>query len=204
MTPYLLFGTTYAFAAAAQPGPFQAYLVAQALTIGWRRTLPAIFAPLVSDAPIALIVLVVLSRLPLALQHGLRIAGGAFLVYLAVRAVRTWKSFGAAKDTTAQSATRTLADAAVVNFLNPNAWIGWSLVLGPMFLQGWRESAAHGLAVLVSFYLVLVVATAAIVFTLAAARGLGPRVARALVGVSAIALAAFGVYQLWSGARALM
>lgn len=204
MTPYLLFGTTYAFAAAAQPGPFQAYLVAQALSIGWRRTIPAVFAPLVSDAPIALIVLFVLSRLPLPLQHGLRIAGGAFLVYLAVRAVRTWRHYDEAKDVPPQSATRTLADAAVVNFLNPNAWIGWSLVLGPMFLQGWRESAARGLAVLVSFYLVLVVATAAIVFTLAAARGLGPRVARALVGVSAIALAAFGAYQLWSGATALM
>jgi threonine/homoserine/homoserine lactone efflux protein len=199
MTPYILFGMTYAFAAAAQPGPFQAYLVAQALSIGWRRTLPAVFAPLVSDAPIAVIVLVLLSRLPLPLQHGLRIAGGAFLVYLAVRAIRTWKHFDETKETPPQSATRTLADAAVVNFLNPNAWIGWSLILGPMFLQGWRESAARGLAVLVSFYLTLVVATIAIVFTLAAAKRLGPRVARALVGISALALAAFGAYQIFSG-----
>lgn len=204
MTRYLVFGITFAFAAAAQPGPFQAYLVAQALTIGWKRTLPAVFAPLVSDAPIAIIVLLVLSRLPLPLQHGLRVAGGVFLVYLAARAVRTWKHYDEPREAPAQSAKRTLADAAVVNFLNPNAWIGWSLILGPMFLQGWRESAGRGIAVLASFYLTLVLATAAIVFTLAAARRLGPRVARALVGISALALAAFGAYQLWGGTVALV
>ncbi len=204
MTKFVLFGITFAFAAAAQPGPFQAYLVAQALSIGWKRTVPAVLAPVVSDAPIAVIVLLVLTRLPLSLQHGLRVAGGAFLLYLAVRAIRTWKHYAEPKEAPTQSARRTLLDAAVVNFLNPNAWIGWSLILGPMFLQGWREAPARGLAVLVSFYLTLVVGTAAIVLLVAGAKRLGPGIARALVGISAIALAAFGGYQLWSGGAELL
>jgi len=36
------------------------------------------------------------------------------------------------------------------------------------------------------------------------ARSLGPRVARSLVAVSAAALAAFGAYQIWAGATALV
>ena len=204
MTPYLLFGATFAFAAAAQPGPFQAYLVAQTLSSGWRRTLPAVLAPVISDAPIALIVLFILTRLPLPLQQALRIAGGAFLLYLAWRAFRAWRHYAEVRDVPAQSARRTLADAAVVNFLNPNAWIGWSLILGPMFLQGWREAPARGVALLVAFYVTLVAGTAVVVFIVAGAKSLGPRIARALVGVSAIALGAFGAYQIWSGITALV
>ncbi len=204
MMKYLLFGTTYAFAAAAQPGPFQAYLVAQALGIGWRRTLPAVLAPLVSDAPIAFVVLVVLSRLPLAFQHGLHVAGGMFLLYLATRAFKTWRHYEEPRQAPAQSARRTLFDASIVNFLNPNAWIGWSLVLGPLLLQGWREAPGHGIALIGSFYVTLVAGTAAIVFIVAGASRLGPRVARALVAVSVVALAAFGGFQLWSGASALL
>ena len=204
MAQYVLFGATFAFAAAAQPGPFQAYLVAQALSIGWRRTLPAVLAPLVSDAPIALIVLLVLSRLPLTLQHGLRVVGGIFLLYLAARAFRSWRHYDEPREAPPQSARRTLLDASVVNFLNPNAWIGWSLVLGPLLLQGWREAPARGVALIVTFYVILVGGTAAIVFIVASAKRLGPRVARALVGVSIIALTAFGGYQLWSGIKPLV
>lgn len=54
MIPYVVFGLTYGFACAVQPGPFQAYLVSLALAHGWRRALPAALAPLLSDGPIAL------------------------------------------------------------------------------------------------------------------------------------------------------
>ena len=63
VTAYLIFGCAYAFAAAVQPGPFLVYLVSQSLSAGWRRTLPAALAPLLSDGPVAVLVLFVLSRL---------------------------------------------------------------------------------------------------------------------------------------------
>lgn len=65
---YLLQGIGYGFAAAAQPDPFQTYLISQTLLKGWKRTLPAAFAPLVSDGPIIALCLLVLSRVPLWLQ----------------------------------------------------------------------------------------------------------------------------------------
>jgi threonine/homoserine/homoserine lactone efflux protein len=204
VTRYLLFAATYAFAAAAQPGPFQAYLVSRTLTIGWRRTLPAVLAPLISDAPIALAVLVVLARLPLALQHGLRIAGGTFLLYLAFRAFGTWRRYDETPAAPPQSSRRTLLDATVVNFLNPNAWIGWSLIMGPLLLEAWREAPSHAIALIVTFYGILIAGTAVIVLLVAGVTRFGPRVAKSLVAISVVALAAFGGYQLWSGAAALL
>jgi threonine/homoserine/homoserine lactone efflux protein len=61
---YILQGIGYGLAAAAQPGPFQTYLISQALIKGWRRTVPAALAPLVSDGPIIALCLLVLSQLP--------------------------------------------------------------------------------------------------------------------------------------------
>ena len=51
MWVFLIQGIGYGFAAAAQPGPLQTYIISQALTKGWWRALSAAFAPLVSDGP---------------------------------------------------------------------------------------------------------------------------------------------------------
>ena len=43
MLTYALLGATFAFAAVAQPGPLQAYLIVQAANHGWKLTLPRLF-----------------------------------------------------------------------------------------------------------------------------------------------------------------
>ena len=204
MSAYLVWGATYAFAAAVQPGPYQAYLVSEALTHGWRRTLPAALAPVLSDVPIILSVLFVLSVLAPAVTLALRSAGGVFLLYLAWRAYRTWRTYRPSAEGDAGAARRSVLSAAAINLLNPNPWLGWSLVMGPLLLKGWRESPAKGLALLAAFYGTMVVASAGIILLFAGARNLGPRVARGLVGISAAALACFGCWQLWAGASGFL
>ncbi len=90
---YIFQGIGYGFAAGVQPGPLQTYIISQTLTKGWRRVLPAAFAPLISDGPIITICLLVLSQVPLWLQRFLYIAGGLFVLYLAYGAYQTWKHF---------------------------------------------------------------------------------------------------------------
>lgn len=201
MPAYLLFGVTFAFAAAVQPGPLQAYLVSRTLSHGWRRALPAAFSPLVSDGPIIVLALLVLSRMPAGFERGLRLAGGAFLLFLAWRAVRTWRAWTPEMVTGGGASGReSLIGATVVNLLNPGPYLGWGLVMGPLLLRAWRESPAYGVVLLAAFYATLVSGMIATVLLFAGARRLGPRVNRALVGVSALALAAFGLWQLWLGA----
>jgi threonine/homoserine/homoserine lactone efflux protein len=204
MDGYLFLGMTYAFAAAVQPGPFQSYLISQALSRGWRRTLPAALAPLVSDGPIILLVLLVLSQVPPWLQNVLQVAGGFFLLYLAYGAWKAWRDFKAAAPVPAHTAQRTLLKAAVVNLLNPAPYLAWSLVMGPLLLKSWGEAPINGITLLVGFYVTMVASQAGIILIFSAAGGLGPKISRFMVGVSALALGGFGIFQLWSGISSIL
>lgn len=203
MLKYIAIGASLAFAAAVQPGPLQAYLLSRVAAIGWRRTLPASFAPLLSDGPIALLALLVLGRLSPAAHAVLRIAGGLLLFYLAWSAVRHWRTTGSDIGKTAGKTPRTLLEAALVNILNPNPYLGWSLVLGPVVVTAWRESPGRGVAVVAAFYVTMVAMLAASIFALGTTRFLGPRPQRVLLLVSALILAGLGIYQLVMGVQYL-
>ena len=204
MGAYLLFGATFAFASAVQPGPLQTYLVSQALARGWRSTLPAALSPLLSDGPVIVLVLLVLVRVPSRFEHVMRLGGAVFLFYLAIGAYRSWRDWRGTDPSASGSGGRSLFRATVVNLLNPNPYLGWSLVLGPLLLKGWREAPVNGIALVAGFYGTMVLSLAAIIVLFAGARSLGPRVGRGLVGASAIALVCFGAYELWTGASGLL
>jgi threonine/homoserine/homoserine lactone efflux protein len=200
MLTYALLGATFAFAAVVQPGPLQAYLISQAANHGWKRTLPAAFSPLLSDGPIVVVAVLVLSRLPGWFALWLRVAGGIFVLYLAFGAFRTWLAWDRRVETQAPSGSQTLLKATAVNLLNPNPWISWSLVMGPLLLQAWRDAPACGVALLAGFYGVLVAGNAGVIGIFGMAAGMGRRVSRGLIGLSTMALAGFGGYLLWSAA----
>jgi threonine/homoserine/homoserine lactone efflux protein len=93
----------------------------------------------------------------------------------------------------------TLLQAALVNFLNPNPWLGWSLVMGPLFLEAYRQTPANGIALIIGFYTVMVLSLAGLISLFAFARRLGPRVIKGAMLLSVVALLGFGSYQLWLG-----
>lgn len=198
MTLYIVLGLTLGFAASVQPGPLVAYLIAQALSSGWRKALPAAAAPLLSDGPIAVLVLAVLTRVPAGFVHWLRLLGGGFLLFLAAGAARNWLRYDATVPAAAP-AQRGLLKAATINLLNPGAYLGWSLVIGPLLLKAWGEAPARGVAVVAAFYGAMIATNAGIVLLFHLTRALGPRVNRVLIGVSALGLAGFGAYQLLLG-----
>ncbi len=201
MIYYLLLGMTYAFAAAIQPGPFQSYLISQTLSNGWRHTLPAACAPLLSDGPIIVLVVILLSHIPGWFINVLQCAGGVFLFYLALNALKAWRDYNTESVIDSSSSRQSVMQAVVVNFLNPSPYLGWSLVMGPLLLKGWRETPVNGIALLAGFYISMIVSLMGIILLFAFAKTLGPRVTRALIGVSTIALACFGIYQLWFGMK---
>jgi threonine/homoserine/homoserine lactone efflux protein len=196
-------GVTFGFAAAVQPGPFQTYLITQTLSNGWRRTLPAVLAPLLSDGPVLALVLLVLSRVPDRVIQLLHLAGGAFVIYLAVGAFRAWQQFDTQR-ASPQSSQQSLFKAAFVNLLNPNPYLFWSLVGGPLLLAGWRETPANGIGLLLGFYITIIGSMAIGVVLLSTTGRLGPKVNRVLLGVSALALFGMGIYQIWLGASGIL
>ena len=196
---YIAQGIGYGFAAAVQPGPFQTYIISQTLLRGWKRTLAASFAPLVSDGPIIALCLFVLSQVPFWFQRFLYIAGGLFVVYLAYGAFRSWKSFNTSAHIDETGAQQSVLRAALTNMLSPGPYIFWTLVTGPILIRGWREAPIHGIGFLAGFYVTIVSGIAAIILLFGLTRELGPKVNRSLIGISAVALLCFGLYQLWQG-----
>ena len=90
---YLLQGIGFGFAAASQPGPLQTYLITQSITRGWRSALPTALAPLVSDGPIIVLCVLVLSQVPDWMQRFLYLAGGIFVLYLTYGTYKAWREF---------------------------------------------------------------------------------------------------------------
>jgi threonine/homoserine/homoserine lactone efflux protein len=205
MITYLTQGLLLGLPASLTPGPLQAFFFSQTLQHGWQRTLPAALAPLLSDGPIVALVLLLLTQMPPWLLPFLQIVGGLFLLYLA------WGAWKAAHTPPADSAPATsggtgqqnLLKATFMNLLNPNPYIFWSTVAGPAFLNGWRESAAHGLGFLFGFYGALIGGFAGLILLFGITGRLDRRVSRVLALGSAVALLAFGIYQLGLGIRAI-
>ena len=195
MLSSLFLGSGLAFAAALQPGPLQAYFLSSVAQRGWRRTLPAALAPLCSDAPIILTVLFVLTRLPNTVARLMQAAGGLLLLYFAWSAYREWRR-GPAAPVAEKSGSRTLLEAMGINLLNPNPWLGWTLVMGPALIAAWQDSPASGIAFVASFYGVIVATSALLILLLGTTSLLSPRLRHSLILCSAILLGALGLYRL--------
>ncbi len=199
MIEYIIIGGGFALASAIQPGPLQAFLLSSVARRGWQRTLPASFSPLISDGPIALLALFVLNRVPEIMSLALRAAGGVFLIYLAWASYRQWQRHAAASPEPNSPATRTLRQAVIVNLLNPNPYLGWSLVLGPAVLKAWRQHPLNSVVLIITFYATMISVLAGTVFLFGTTRFLGASGRRALILGSAVILTLLGVYQLVAG-----
>lgn len=200
MLAYVLQGIGYGLTGAAQPGPFQTYIISQSLQRGWRRTLPAALSPLISDGPIIALALLLLSHLPAGWNRVLYVVGGVFVLTLAWGAFRAWRDFDVSVPVPDASQVNVkFWKAALMNALSPGPYLYWGLVTGPILLTAWREAPSHGIGFIVGFYGALVCGLLGIIILFSTARRLGPKVTKVMVGISAIALAAFGVYQIWQG-----
>jgi threonine/homoserine/homoserine lactone efflux protein len=190
-------GAALGFSAAAQPGPLQAYLLAQSARNGAARTVPVALVPLVTDPPLIAVVLAVLAQVPPGFVRALGVAGGALVMWLGVGALR------AARTRPAGPPGRTppvgFVRGLLVNVTNPNAWLYWSVAAGPILAAAWRDSPLHALAFLAGFYLLLVGGNVALVLLAARAARAGPRLARALGIASGVALVAFGAWRIGRG-----
>jgi threonine/homoserine/homoserine lactone efflux protein len=200
MPAYLIRGLILGGAAAAQPGPLQAFLLSITIRNGWRRALPAAFAPLISDGPILILVLFILAQLPDYLLAVLQVAGGVFLLYLAWGAWQVFRSGPTSStDLAGDQPQSQVLKAALMNVLSPAPYLFWATIAGPILIEGWRQSPAYGLAFLGGFYAALIGGLMLFIVAFGKAGSLDPRINRGLGAFSAVALLAFGLYQFTSG-----
>lgn len=192
---YLFKAAAIGFSAGITPGPLQAIFLSYAIKGGWKKSLPAAFAPLVSDVPVILIVFLVLNNLPGAFLQFLQIGGALFLLYLAWDSWKAFRHFQTVEEAQDTKPIGTLLKAATMNILGPGPWLFWSLINGPNMIQAWEAAPAWGFAYILCFYGVFILSNIGLIFLFSSMRQLGEQVRRYLLLVSALVLAGFGIYQ---------
>ncbi len=197
MVNNILIGISYALSAGLQPGPLQAFFLAKVAEQGWRRTLPAAFAPLISDGPIALVSILLLNILPETFRNLLQLAGGFLLLYFAWNAYRNWREDQVIEFGESESTPKTVFQAALINLLNPNPYLGWSLVMGPAVVAAWAKSPGTAVSLLLAFYITMITTSMVMIYLMGRALLLGPGARKVMNLISALLLVGLGLYFLY-------
>lgn len=167
----LLAGLALGLSAGLSPGPLLALIISATLARGWRGGIQAAIAPLLTDLPVVVLSITVLSVVPDALVLALAAAGAVVLAWFGVHGLRDARHAEPPDQAAVTpSAERTWARAAVVNLLSPSPWLFWTTVGGPLLVAAWRSSPASGIAFVVGFYLLLIGSKAALAIGLSATR----------------------------------
>jgi threonine/homoserine/homoserine lactone efflux protein len=170
-TPIELLGAGAAFGLAAglSPGPLLALVVTQTVRHGPREGLKVAMAPLITDAPIVLGSVLVLSRLAASdvLLGVVALVGGLFVAYLAVESLRTTRLDAGAGG----AAPRSWRQGALVNALSPHPYLFWITVGAPILVGAATGGLAGPAAFLVGFYVCLVGSKVAVAAAVGASRG---------------------------------
>jgi threonine/homoserine/homoserine lactone efflux protein len=196
---YLLQGAGLGATAGASPGSFQSYLINQTLVGGWRRGAPIAFAPLISDIPIILTILLLLSRMPANFLRWISLAGGLFALYLAWGLWQQWRSAGPIIITSTESVSsrNSFWRGVIMNLLSPGPYTFWALINGPILVDALRQSWLYAAAFLVGFYGTFIGTMLVLVAVINQARRLGPKSTRTLTLISIIILVIFGLILIY-------
>jgi threonine/homoserine/homoserine lactone efflux protein len=87
----------------------------------------------------------------------------------------------------------------MMNLLNPNPYIFWSFVSGPILINAIAQSWYHAIAFLFGFYGVFMLTMVAFIVLFQQTRRLGPRTVKAIQLLSIIILAVFGAILIKEG-----
>lgn len=150
----LVSGVVLGLSAGLSPGPMLTLVVFQTLKHGIKEGLKVAMAPLLTDAPIVIVSLLLLARMSnmASVLGSLAILGGAYLFFLAYESIR----FKGEDLETAAAPPRSIRKGVMVNFLNPSPYIFWITIGGPLVIKAWQEHVAAPIAFIVPFYVLLV------------------------------------------------
>lgn len=156
---FILPAISFGVSATTVPGPLIAYLINTTLTQGWRKALLVVLAPVITDAPIIILMVFILQQMPDTVLTLIQFGGGLLLYFIAWSAWQQYRSGlqltpvnDADPTQSEQSWRRVLATGIMMNFLSPGPYLFWGTVNGPLLVAALEISAMHALVFLVAFY----------------------------------------------------
>jgi threonine/homoserine/homoserine lactone efflux protein len=179
--------------------------ITTALQRGLRAGLTVALSPLITDAPIIALCVLVLSALPKSFESLLGVLGGLFVVYLGLQTIREARHAKLEANPSTPIASQDLLRGVMVNALSPNPWLFWIGVGAPTLVQAARISWVNGAAFLIGFYVLLVGFKMLAAFLASHGRRflIGPWYSRVLIG-SGVLLVILGAILALEGLRKIV
>ena len=135
------------------PGPLLTLVISESLKHGTKAGIKVAASPLITDLPIILITILIMSRLVNTdyILGTIAFGGSIFLLYLAFE---SFSFKGASSDTSIQD--NLLKKGIIANLFNPSPYVFWFTIGAPTIIKAFSESLIKALLFIVVFYSVLV------------------------------------------------
>ena len=151
---FLLIGLVLGLSAGISPGPLLTLVIAETLRYGVGAGIRIALSPIITDLPIILLTLLILSRLRGYewLLGLISFVGGIFLLIMGFDCLKA----EAAPPETGGATGNSLAKGVLANLLNPHPYLFWFSIGAPLMAQALRHNSAALIGFILGFYLLLV------------------------------------------------
>lgn len=195
---------SFGVAAGTAIGPLHTLLMNVTLAHGWRMGVFIALSPLLTDVPIILLMVGLLSQLPPAFGPILNIMGAFAVFFIAYRTYVELQQPKSTDETAAQPISRkVLLRGMTMNFLNPAPYIFWGTITGPLLRQALAESVWTGVLFLAAFYGSFLGLMLVFMVIFDRVRSLNPTIIRVLSLFSVAVMALLGASLLLQGIQGL-
>ena len=151
---FLISGIIFGLTLGMSPGPLLTLVISETLKHDKKEGIKIAVAPILTDLPIVLITLLILSKLTDfdLILGSISILGAIFIGYLAYENISIKKIELDISEAKPQS----IKKGVVANFLNPHPYVFWFIIGAPTVLRAWDVSLFSAILFILGFYIFLV------------------------------------------------
>ena len=151
---YLTMGAVFGLSAGISPGPLLTLVISETLRHNKTEGVKIAVAPLITDIPIVLLTIFILSKMASSdmVLGIISILGGIFIAYLGYDSI---KSKGIEIDVQ-NLKPKSIRKGIVVNILSPHPYIFWLMVGAPVTIKAYQANPIAAFAFILAFYVMLV------------------------------------------------
>jgi len=151
---YLTMGAVFGLTAGISPGPLLTLVISETLRHNKTEGVKIAVAPLITDIPIVLLTIFILSKMASSdiVLGIISILGGIFIAYLGYDSI---KSRGIEIDIQ-NLKPKSIRKGIIVNILSPHPYIFWLMVGAPITVNAYQANPVTAFAFIIAFYVLLV------------------------------------------------
>ena len=174
-----------------RPGPLLTMVIRETLTGGWYAGARAASAPIFTDGPLIIVSIFLsgwIAEQP-SILFVISLLGAGFLVWFGIDCFRIEAPD---PDTAQEAVTGSFRRGVITNLLNPNVYVFWFLIGGPLMASAADEEQLAPVAYALSFLVTIIIVKMVIALIFDRTRGsMSPRAYKIALGICGLGMIGF-------------